>query len=72
MPVDLSVIGFDDIELAVYAGLTTIRQPLAESGALGTRLLLEALRGEAAPAADVHELPLELVERSTTAPWNRP
>jgi len=72
VPVDLSVIGFDDIELAVYAGLTTIRQPLAESGALGARLLLEALRGEAAPAADVHELPLELVERSTTAPWNRP
>lgn len=67
VPEDLSVIGFDDIELAVYAGLTTVRQPLRESGSLGARLLLEALRGEEAPAADVHELPLELVVRSTTS-----
>ena len=72
VPEDLSVIGFDDIELAIYAGLTTVRQPLRESGSLGARLLLEALRGEEAPAADVHELPLELVVRSTTAPRSRP
>ena len=45
VPEDLSVIGFDDIELSAYAGLTTVRQPLFESGRLGAELLLAALDG---------------------------
>jgi DNA-binding LacI/PurR family transcriptional regulator len=68
VPDDLSIVGFDDIEVSSYAGLTTVRQPLFESGRLGARLLFDALDGEGAPAADVHQLPLELVERSTTGP----
>jgi DNA-binding LacI/PurR family transcriptional regulator len=68
VPDDLSVVGFDDIEISSYAGLTTVRQPLFESGRLGARLLLDALEGEGAPAGEVHQLPLELVERSTTGP----
>ena len=32
VPDDLSVVGFDDIEVASYVGLTTVHQPLAESG----------------------------------------
>jgi LacI family transcriptional regulator len=68
VPEDLSVVGFDDIEISNYAGLTTVRQPLFDSGRMGARLLLEALGGVEAPAAVVHELPLELVVRSTTAP----
>jgi DNA-binding LacI/PurR family transcriptional regulator len=70
VPEDLSVIGFDDIEVSTYVGLTTIRQPLFDSGYLGGRLLLEALArppGEAVEAT-AHRLPLELVERRTTAP----
>jgi LacI family transcriptional regulator len=43
VPEDLSVIGFDDIELAAAIGLTTVRQPLRESGRLGARLLLSEL-----------------------------
>jgi len=68
VPEDLSVIGFDDIELSAYVGLTTVRQPLFDSGFLGARLLLDALDSNDPPVADEHELPLELVERSTTAP----
>jgi DNA-binding LacI/PurR family transcriptional regulator len=71
VPDDLSVIGFDDIELAAYVGLTTVRQPLFQSGQLGTRLLLEVLSGEGAPVASPHELPLEVVARTTTAPPGR-
>jgi DNA-binding LacI/PurR family transcriptional regulator len=67
VPEDLSVIGFDDIELSAYIGLTTVRQPLFDSGYLGARLLLDALDGDDPPAADEHELPLEIVERATTA-----
>jgi LacI family transcriptional regulator len=64
VPGDLSIVGFDDIELARYLGLTTVAQPLDESGALGAELLLAALDGAPAPG---RELDVELVVRSTTA-----
>jgi DNA-binding LacI/PurR family transcriptional regulator len=66
VPEDLSVIGFDDVELSAYIGLTTVRQPLHDSGVLGARLLLDAVSGDP-PATAEHVLPLSLVERSTTA-----
>jgi DNA-binding LacI/PurR family transcriptional regulator len=73
VPGDLSVVGVDDIELSAYVGLTTVRQPLFESGRLGAELLLGLLADEAAggPPDDGRpdvELVLELVERNTTGP----
>jgi len=65
VPAELSVVGFDDVPLASYVGLTTIRQPLFESGRRGAELLLQALAGEP-PAARVETLPLDLVVRGTT------
>ncbi|MGH2948773.1 MAG: substrate-binding domain-containing protein, partial [Solirubrobacteraceae bacterium] len=65
VPGDLSVVGYDDIELARYTGLTTVAQPLEESGACGAELLLAALDG--APAAG-RQLDVELVVRGTTGP----
>jgi DNA-binding LacI/PurR family transcriptional regulator len=65
VPDELSVIGFDDIELARWAGLTTVAQPLEDSGACGAELLLAALAG--APARG-RRLTLGLVRRMTTAP----
>ena len=67
VPGQLSVIGFDDIEIASYAGLTTVRQQLFESGRRGAELLLQALAGEAAPSR-VETLPVELVVRGTSGP----
>jgi LacI family transcriptional regulator len=64
VPGDVSVVGFDDIEVARYAGLTTIAQPLEESGTRGARLLLGSLEGEVGMA---ERLPLRLVVRRTTA-----
>ena len=46
VPSELSVVGFDDIEIASYANLTTVRQPLFDSGRIGAALLLQALAGE--------------------------
>jgi len=67
VPQELSIIGFDDIEVASYVGLTTVRQPLAESGRRGAELLLRALGGR---PVDLRTklLPLELVVRGTTGP----
>lgn len=67
VPDDLSVVGFDDVELARYAGLTTVAQPLEDSGTRGAELLLSALEGEDMLQARQH-LSLELVVRGTTAP----
>jgi DNA-binding LacI/PurR family transcriptional regulator len=70
VPGDLSVIGFDDIELAAAIGLTTVRQPLRESGRLGARLLLAALDDDQASSPDEPPpgLPaLEVVARRTVS-----
>lgn len=67
VPDDLSVVGYDDIELASYVGLTTVRQPLQESGRLGAALLLDALAGRALRPERI-TLPVELIVRSSTAP----
>ncbi len=66
VPDDLSVIGYDDIEIAEYLGLTTIRQPLFETGARGVELLLERLGNlDTDPVSE--RMPVELVIRRTTA-----
>jgi len=66
VPKDLSVVGYDDIELAEYMGLTTVRQPLFESGAEGVRLLLQAIADRSAPPRTVR-LQTEVIPRRTTA-----
>lgn len=67
VPEELSVMGYDDIELAEILGLTTMRQSLATSGRLGVELLLEALDRPGTEPRH-HVLPSELVPRRTTAP----
>jgi LacI family transcriptional regulator, galactose operon repressor len=66
VPERFSVVGFDDIESAAFLGLSTVRQPLALSGAEGARRLCALLRGE-----KVHplrqELPIELMTRNSSA-----
>lgn len=65
VPADLSIIGFDDIDVAEYLGLTTVRQPLFMSGQRGVDLLLRIIGDEnLGPQSEV--LPIELVMRGTT------
>lgn len=67
VPDDVSVIGYDDIELASLMNLTTVRQPLEGSGRRGTDLVLEAIAsGTRSQLAE--ELEIELVLRATTGP----
>lgn len=67
VPEDLSVIGFDDIEIAEYLNLTTMHQPLFESGYRGIDLLLHTMAQTDGKAA-CQELPVDLVIRGSTAP----
>jgi LacI family transcriptional regulator len=71
VPGDLSVVGFDDLELSPYVGLTTVRQPLADSGRRAVERLLGELDGTAAPMEERLELSLQ-VRRTTAAPPSRP
>jgi DNA-binding LacI/PurR family transcriptional regulator len=66
VPRQLSVIGFDDIESAGLLGLSTVRQPLEQSGAEGARRLCALLRGERVRPLR-QQLALEVVQRSSTA-----
>jgi DNA-binding LacI/PurR family transcriptional regulator len=64
VPEDVAVIGFDDIEAAELLGLTTVRQPLRQSGARGADLLLTAIAGTPTGAEELEAL--TVVERRTT------
>jgi DNA-binding LacI/PurR family transcriptional regulator len=65
VPQDLAVIGFDDIEVAEVLGLSTVHQPLRETGARGVELLLSAIDGMGAEPTE--ELaPLTVIARRTT------
>jgi DNA-binding LacI/PurR family transcriptional regulator len=67
VPEDVSVTGHDDVDMAEMVGLTTVRQPLYESGRVGMRLLLDAVSGS--PSERKRRLlPTELVVRRTTGP----
>jgi LacI family transcriptional regulator len=66
VPGDLSVIGYDDIESAAQLGLSTVHQPLAESGARGASRLCALIRGQLVrPLRE--ELPLSVVIRTSSA-----
>ncbi len=67
VPAELSVIGYDDIELAHFAQLTTIRQHLFQSGFQGVKLLLEAIDNSNANLTHL-KFETELIVRKTTAP----
>ncbi|NIK58836.1 LacI family DNA-binding transcriptional regulator [Kribbella shirazensis] len=69
VPEDLSLVGFDDTEVARLASppLTTVRQPLREMGAVALRTALQLAAGE--PVASHHvELATSLIIRGSAAP----
>jgi LacI family transcriptional regulator len=64
VPGQLAVIGFDDLDMAEFADLTTISQHLDESGRLAVEILLAQIESPARPPRHV-KIPLTLVERKT-------
>lgn len=65
VPGRVSVVGFDDHEMAAVSDLTTIAQPVRRQGELAAQALLAALDGTEPTSV---ELPTRLVVRGTTAP----
>jgi len=68
VPAHVSVVGFDDLELAAYFSppLTTVRQPRRQMGERAMQMLLALIEEQGVPQAEV--LQTELVVRRTTGP----
>ncbi len=67
VPRDLSVTGYDDLEMADHLGLTTIHQPLFESGVRAVERLLDLIEG-GSPRPLREAQSIRLVMRRSTAP----
>jgi LacI family transcriptional regulator len=69
VPEELSVAGFDDIDLAQATRplLTTVRQPLQEMGRLAVSLLIRLMEHQQLDALHI-ELATELIVRGSTGP----
>jgi LacI family transcriptional regulator len=70
VPADLSVIGFDDIQLADHMNppLTTVRQDKAGLGVSAGSALVRLIDGEQDAVTQYTVLPVELVRRGSTRP----
>jgi DNA-binding LacI/PurR family transcriptional regulator len=68
IPGDVSVVGFDDIELAQTTDppLTTVHQPIRGKGEEAARLLLSVITGRGQEAGH-RRLPTRLIVRASTA-----
>ena len=66
-PDDISVVGFDDVQPARWSTplLTTVRQPLAEMGALAIRSVLDLIDGKQPSTPHIH-LATSLIVRDST------
>lgn len=69
VPQDMSIVGFDDLPVAVYTRpqLTTIHVPAEEMGRRAATNLLDSIRTGIRPGSV--ELPVELIVRESAAPW---
>jgi LacI family repressor for deo operon, udp, cdd, tsx, nupC, and nupG len=69
VPEDISVVGFDDIEMSEYyvPALTTIRQDRRQLGRRAAEVLLKRLSGAGGVHAPEAAIPVELVIRASTA-----
>ena len=73
VPDDVSIVGFDDIQVASFhnPSLTTVRQPLFEMGELASRILLERIAGKHDYPPFVFAEASLVVRESTTPPGRR-
>ena len=68
VPEDVSIIGFDDNDIAEFIELTTVKQPIAEFAERAANLIAAQLN-DTGEYNIVHQtLPVELIVRSTTGP----
>jgi alanine racemase len=70
VPDQISIVGFDDIELAQYTDppLTTVHQPIRRKGEEAVRMLLSVIEGREPTRSEHRRLETRLVIRGSTGP----
>ena len=70
IPGDVSVVGFDDIDLAPHVDppLTTVHQPIRRKGAEAVRLLLTVVQRRDQANPEHRQLETRLIVRGSTGP----
>jgi len=66
VPEDVQIIGYDDLSIARYVGLSTLKQPLHEIGAGAYDLLMARIKNRTTPIVHTIYAP-RLIERQTTS-----
>lgn len=66
IPNNLAVVGFDDIDIADYIGLTTVKQPLEGSGREAALLINKLIKDPTSTKPVRIYLPLELIVRTSS------
>lgn len=71
VPEDISVVGFDDVPSSRYASpaLTTVQVPLWQIGETAIKRLLHLVKDKEGALTTKQVLPVELIERESTAPF---
>jgi len=64
VPEDIAILGFGNLDLAEYVGLTTINQHLDESGRTAVELLISRIKDATRPVRQI-QLPVNIVERES-------
>jgi LacI family transcriptional regulator len=70
VPEDVAIVGFDDVPLARYLDLTTVRVRIAEIGARAVSRLIDMLDGKGTAGGELHTP--ELIVRATSGPASAP
>ena len=67
VPDDISVVGFDDLNIARLTSpqLTTVHQDVVEKGVIAARMLTDALQGESSAVPTSVVMPVRLVSRQS-------
>ena len=59
------MLGFDNIDIAQYIGLSSVSQNLDDSGKMAAELILAKIKSENRTVANM-VLPLDIIEREST------
>lgn len=70
VPEDVSVIGYDGVSESEFVDLTTIAQPLYDSGQIAANMLLHLLASSSSTFQS-HQLPVKVLQRGTTGSNHR-
>ncbi len=70
VPDDIALVSFDDIEIAKYFNLTTMRQPMYDMGELAVKKMLERIENPLSPISSINFTPTLIVRSSCGANKN--